>query len=102
MSQVLGYGDLVKAIADETGIARAQVEKVLLAAQKNVISHIAAKEGNRVRFGRLCTFYSKMTKERLVNNPQAPGEQVTSPAHMVGRVQMGKVAMEVLAGGEWR
>lgn len=96
--EVLGYGEVVHSIAETTGLPKAHVRRVLDHYTFVVINHTTANVGNRVRLGRLGTFFSRKTKERQVNNPQAPGTFVTSPSHVQLRFNPGTNAKDAMRG----
>jgi len=99
--EVLGYVDLINRIGNETGLPKAQIRKVIESMLAISLKHVRDFEGGRVRFSRVLTLYSMMTKRRTVNNPQDPGNRVVSEPHLVLRVSPGVKAREFLAGGNW-
>lgn len=100
---VMSYGHLLEEITVDTGVKKSVVRKVLEAAQRKSAEFLRAKSDNRVHFGRLVTFYSRMTQDRMVNHPQKPGEKIPSPAHLVVRIDAGSHLNDFLAGkkAEW-
>ena len=86
---VMGYTQLIEAISIETGVKKNQVRNVLEGAQRFIAIFCKSAANNRAHFGRLGTFYSRMTKDRVVNHPQKPGETIQSPAHLILRLDAG-------------
>lgn len=94
--RVLGYGDLIEKVANDTGVPKAHVRKVIDSMGEAILDHLKAAPENRARVGNLCTLYSRMTTRRMVNNPQSPGEQIVSEPHLVMRVAVGTKTKEIL------
>lgn len=95
---VLGYGAMVDAVHEQTGLRKADIRKVLDMTQRVIAGHCREKVGNRAHLGRLCTFYSTQTKDRIVNDPRQKGGRLTSPAHIAIRFQPGTHAKQYMKG----
>lgn len=99
---VYPYTQLIADVSAATGVKKAHVRRVLEDFQLRTATYVKENVDGRVHLGRLCTFYSRLTSDRLVNNPQKPGERIESKAHLVLRIDAGSRAKEFLAGAsQW-
>lgn len=97
--EIYAYTDLINDIAAETSVPKSHVRKVLETAQERVANFCRSHQDGRVRFGRLGVFNSRMTKDRMVNNPQSPGNQIPSYAHLVLRFDPGTSTKAFMTDG---
>ena len=79
--------DLVKAMADSTGMSQTDVDKVLNAFQDEV-SKVVAKDGEKLTIPGFLTFERAHRNARTGRNPQT-GEPVDIPATNVAKVTVG-------------
>lgn len=98
---VYSYTQLIEDVAKATGLKKSHVRKALEATQQLSATFLRSKTNGRVHFGRFGVLHSRMTAERQVNNPQKPGEHVTSMPHLVIRFEEGTHTKAFLQGAPW-
>lgn len=87
------YTELVKAIAEETGLTAVAVKQVVESLSEHIVEEI--KAGNTVRIPALGTFSRLDRAARQGRNPST-GEAVTIPAMTTIKFKAGKAANEDL------
>src|SRR5437764_3640640 len=89
--------DLVKAMADSTGMSQTDVDKVL-GAFLDEVSQVVAKDGEKLTIPGFLTFERAHRNARTGRNPQT-GEPVDIPATNVAKVTVGSKLKAAAKGG---
>ena len=90
-----GKTELVKIIADKTGIAQKQVSECLNAFTETVTEKLA--EGDKIQLTGFGTFMTRKRESREGRNP-GTGETITIPAGVTPVFKAGKVLKEKVNG----
>ena len=89
--------DLVKAMADSTGMSQTDVDKVL-GAFLDEVTQVVAKGGEKLTIPGFLTFERAHRNARTGRNPQT-GEPVDIPATNVAKVTVGSKLKAAAKGG---
>ena len=75
MSEVIYMKDIVSRVAEQEGLTKKDVDRVIGAALNEIVGHVSEGVGNKVRFLQFGTFEARHQPARTAHNP-ATGEKI--------------------------